>query len=220
MHVLIQARMSSNRLPAKVLRKLAGKPLIQHITDNINQNLLGSAVIIVTSTNDEDNLIADFAKSENITCFRGSLDDVHDRFCKAIELYKIPHFVRICADSPLVDVGLIKSALKIFDNNDADIVTNVFPRTFPKGQSVEVIRSHSFVSDKYRTLPHFSAEHITQAFYRNKEKYHIVNIFNSHDQSSESLAVDTEQDFQHATEFLRQFNYPKYKLHMSHLKTT
>jgi spore coat polysaccharide biosynthesis protein SpsF len=212
MHILIQARMSSNRLPGKVLKSLCSKPLIKHITDNLRQNLPESEIIIITSRKRSDDVISNFAQSEKVKCYRGSLENVYERFCGAIKLHSIPHFVRICADSPLLDIGLVQTSIEEFKSQDVDLVTNIFPRSFPKGQSVEVIRSTTFASETYRQLENFSAEHVTQAFYHNSQRYKIVNLLNSIDQSKETLAIDTFEDMLNTEDYLTRNSYPTYML--------
>ena len=90
-----------------------------------------------------DDLIYKFCINNNFNCFRGSLNNVIKRTIDACKEYKSSHFIRICADSPIIDSKIIEKAIRISKDVDADIITNTFPRTFPKGQSVELIKLSS-----------------------------------------------------------------------------
>ena len=206
--LFIQARMTSSRLPGKVLKKLYNKPILEHITDRIIKKFGTEKVVILTSTEQTDLPIVSFANERNIQVVQGSLENVYDRFRHAIKQSGATSFVRISGDSPLIDVGLIETAISLYKHNQADIVTNVFPRSFPKGQSVEVVNSTTFLEPSFVNLPNFSEEHITSAFYTDTTDFNIINFRNKDCFSQDGFAVDTAEDFKRIKKFLRDHNGP------------
>ena len=140
MIIIIQARFSSKRLPGKVLKKCCGKPLLKWTIERISSIKKPPKIVVATSNNDSDDNIYRFCKENNIKCFRGSLNNVIKRMIDACEEYKSSHFVRICGDSPIIDPEILGNVLEISKTVDVDIITNTFHRTYPKGQSVELIK--------------------------------------------------------------------------------
>ena len=138
---IIQARYSSKRLPGKVLKKLLGTTILKRVVQQVKKSKKISKIIIATSKHKTDKKIINFCNKNKIHCISGSLNNVFKRFYSIIIHENCRSFVRISADSPLIDPSLIDKAVTIFKKNQYDIVTNVFPRTFPKGFSVEVVNS-------------------------------------------------------------------------------
>ena len=211
-NIFVQARMTSKRLPGKVLKELCGKYILQHITERVSHKFGNNKMVILTSDHSTDLPIVKFAEEHNLNIYRGSLENVYERFKNAIQKYKPDCFVRVCGDSPLIDTGLIEEAINIYKNNKADLVTNVFPRSFPKGQSVEVIKTSSFLSDEFTKCSSFSKEHVTSSFYSNEKKFDIINIECTSKNLVQDLAVDSEEDFLKIEKYLQDnnFDYPKF----------
>lgn len=213
-YFFIQARMTSKRLPGKVLKKLQGKPLLQHLTDRLVEKFDFKNIVILTSDEPSDIPIVDFAEKSGLKSFRGSLENVYGRFTKAIDRFGPENFVRICGDSPLLDVELVEKSINLYLKNNIELVTNVFPRTFPKGQSVEVIKSEVFVSSDYCKTSNFSNEHITSGFYSKEKNYKILNIYNQETNFNTDFAVDTFEDFSKIDKYLKNNNncYPSFNI--------
>lgn len=196
MLIIIQARLSSKRLQGKVLKEIAGKPMLKWIIQRLKNIKNPHQIIIATSVHRTDDNIFDFAQEERIPCFRGSLENVIDRFINSCERYKSDHFVRICGDSPLIDPNLIDYAISISKNLEFDVITNVQPRSYPKGQSVELIKLKSLQKLYMENLNSEEKEHVTKGFYQRKEDYKIINFKSSKKSFSNiQLSVDTEEDF-------------------------
>ena len=194
--VIVQARMGSRRFPGKVLCSVNGRPLLEYIVERISHCDRLETIIIATSTDDQDDPIANFCATRNIECFRGSLSNVADRFLKVAHKYNLERFVRISGDSILLDTKIICACLSRFDETKCDLVTNTYPRTFPHGQSVEVIRTSSFCrAFRLMTEPD-DFEHVTRLFYRLPEKFRIENVKCTSKYKSMHLAVDTREDMQ------------------------
>ena len=144
--ILIQARYNSKRLPGKVCLKILNKELLLHVYDNCKKSCL-KRIYIITSENKSDKPIIDLCKKNKIKYLKGSLTNVYLRYFKAIKRFKLDGFVRITGDSPLIDYKIIDKAIKKFLKEKPDIITNVFPRSFPIGQSVEIINSKIFINN-------------------------------------------------------------------------
>lgn len=182
--------MSSKRLSGKVLMPVAGKPIIRHIVDaaGIDQ------AVVLTSKDPSDDVLANYLKNEGIEFFRGSLNNVFGRFCSAIQHYQPDWVMRLCADSPFIPNSLIDGIANI-PRDGADLVTNIFPRTFPKGHSVEILRSQILVETQKTIFSKTDKEHVTPYFYRNATSYKIISIKQKQSASSECLAIDTSEDY-------------------------
>ncbi len=182
--------MSSNRLAGKVLMDFNGKPIIRNVVDSA---AIDKAVVL-TSVESSDDPLAEYLQAEGIEHFRGSLNDVYGRFCDAINHYKPDWVMRICADSPLIPPLLLQSMAEI-ERGDADIITNVFPRSFPKGHSVEIIRAKTMLEVAREQLSDSDKEHVTPYFYRNADKFKIISVTQPEDMSHLDMAVDTREDY-------------------------
>lgn len=193
--IFVQARMSSNRFPGKVLAPFRGEPMIAGVLRAASGSVAGKAgVTLLTSEDGTDDPLAGYVQSLGYAVFRGPLDDVFGRFRLAAVAFPCAWAVRICADSPLLDPALVDVALA-HCGPDADLITNVFPRTFPKGQSVEVMRSDLLFSQKKEDLDEQDREHVTRYFYRNADRFRIVNIRSQTDMSNEpGWTIDTLDD--------------------------
>ncbi|WP_417835860.1 cytidylyltransferase domain-containing protein [Thalassospira tepidiphila] len=188
--IFIQARMSSRRLPGKVLLPLKGRPVIDHVLRSINRK----KAVVLTSSEPSDDLLATWLTDNNILHFRGSLDDVLGRFCDAIDLYKPTWVVRVCADSPLISSELVSGMLDLIDPK-VDIVTNVLERTFPKGQSVEIVRAGILKDLNKHDLCSEDREHVTRFIYKNPSLFKIKHITIEPPLSYENHALDTSEDY-------------------------
>ena len=198
---IIQARMSSQRLRGKMLLKLYGESLISRVIRQVSYSKQINEIIIATSINKSDDPIANFCKKNKIKYFRGNLKNVASRFFKIIKKYKPKAFVRISGDSPLIDPLLIDKLVKKFKKKKYDIVTNICPRSFPKGQSVEVIKS-SIYSKFYKKFKKSHTEHVTNFFYENKKEFNIFSEIAKKNLSKIRLCIDTQKDFKKIKNFL------------------
>jgi spore coat polysaccharide biosynthesis protein SpsF len=208
---IVQARMSSQRLPGKVLRKAAGRPLLDFIADVMNHTRNLDSWLIATSRDSSDDAIEAYCKERNISCVRGDLKNVSARFAEALKQMPAQAFVRINADSPLHDPYLIDQCVEIFKNGQFDLVSNVFPRTFPKGRSVEVIRAKTFLEALPMMKEPDFFEHVTKLFYVQPESYQIYNVHAERDYQDINLCVDREDDWRRFEEILKRMKKPAYE---------
>jgi spore coat polysaccharide biosynthesis protein SpsF len=196
MHLIIQARMSSTRLPGKILMKIDGRSLLewQYLRLKKYVNKIDD-IIIATSIEKSDDPVEAFCDDKKIACYRGSLFNTFERFKSLILEKNIESFVRICGDSPLIDGRIITNGIEIFQNNDFDLVTNIGQRSFPKGQSFEVIKSKSFIEYSALENDTKTKEHVTSFLYKGNTQYKTENILMDPPKANIQLSVDTLLDF-------------------------
>lgn len=192
---IIQARCSSKRLPGKVLKKISGLSILERVFNQVKISKKIKRIIIATSNHKTDKKIIKFCKIKNINCFVGPLNDVFKRFYLIIKNQNYKSFVRVSADSPFIDPKLIDKAVTIYNKKNYDIVTNIFPKTFPKGFSVEVIRSKIILNSIQKIKKKVHKEHLTSYFYRNYKKYKIKNFFNNVNYNNLNFSIDSKNDF-------------------------
>lgn len=155
-------------------------------------------VAVATSEDRSDDPIAAFCKVADIACHRGPLDDVAARFALAARMEDAPAFARITGDSPLIDAEIIDLTVALYHSGDCDLVTNVLARTFPIGQSVEVLRAETFQRVSRNLLEPTEREHITRHYYANLNAFRIVGFTSGIDAGRVQLSVDTPEDFKAA----------------------
>lgn len=192
--VIIQARCNSRRLPGKVLMEVAGRPLIQYLVERLRHCRRVDRLIVATSDQESDDSLAGWCDQAGLALVRGPLDDVAGRFLLAARQYRLDNFVRINADSPLLDPEIVDRAIALFGENSQDLVTNTLIRSFPKGQSVEVIRT-SLLAAAHAAMGVEEREHVTQYFYCHAESFGIRNFDHVPNLASLQHSVDTPEDF-------------------------
>lgn len=133
----IQARMSSSRLPGKVLLPLAGRPLVAYMAERARRATTLDAVVIVTSTDPSDDALARAARAEGLPCFRGDLTDVLRRYADATRAHDATTVVRLTGDCPLIDPAVIDAVVHALQTRGVDYASNVDPPSFPDGLDVE-----------------------------------------------------------------------------------
>ena len=217
---LVQARVNSRRLPKKMLKKINGKSILEILVDRLKLSKKISEIIILTSKNNSDNPIIKICKSKKIRFYRGSLNNVARRFYEVIKMKKTESFMRICGDSPLIDHNLIDKAISKFDVKKYDILTNIFPRSYPKGQSIEIINSKIFQKIFLLFKNKNNKEHVTTYFYENFKKFKIYKLKNDINQSNINLSIDTIEDFNRMKKllFYSNFNAISYKAYANNYK--
>ena len=206
---IIQVRSSSKRLKNKVMKKINGKPILYYVYNRVAMSKKIKKIIVACSNNKSDDKIYSYCKSEGYLVVRGSLNNVVQRFQKVIKKYNLDYFIRINGDSPCMDQYVIDSVYRNFHKYKCDVATNVYPRSFPKGLSVEIIKSQIFKNLKNFKLNSYNKEHITSCFYQNSFKYKILNIKNQKNHSKKSLALDTEIDFKKLKPIIKEKNFMK-----------
>ena len=203
----IQARLSSKRLPKKVLKKVNGDPLLFYVIERLKKTKLNDKIYVLTSFEESDLMILKYCKENNINIFMGELNNVFSRYANFVKEKKLDAVIRITADSPLIDFNLVNTMYDLFlQNSDYDLITNVFPRTFPIGQSVEILKSSTLQFLSQNKLKPQDKEHVTSFIYKNPKLFKILNHKNIKNQSSLRLSIDNERDFLNFKSFVKENN--------------
>tara|TARA_B110000008_G_C16963418_1_gene561075 strand:- start:1985 stop:2662 length:678 start_codon:yes stop_codon:yes gene_type:complete len=188
--------MDSTRLPGKALLDVGGRPLLSYAL-SFCQKIKGlDSIAIATSTRAVDNPLSDFARSHGISCIRGSLNNVAERFLSAMKVLNLDAAVRINGDSPLNNKTLIGDGIGLFRSGNFDLVSNVPARTYPYGISVEVVGRKAMEHACSLMTDAQHQEHVTKYFYDNQDKFDISLMTSGVAEFSDvQLAIDTHEDF-------------------------
>lgn len=207
---IIQARLDSTRLPKKVLSNIVGKPMIIHLLDRAKKSKLLDNIVIATTTNKSDDEIERIVKEYGFDIFRGSQDDVLDRYYNAAKLYNADIIVRITGDCPLLDPMVVDHAVKYFKDNDFDYISNVIEPTYPDGLDIEVFSFNALEKAWKNANLKSEREHVTP-YIKNPENFRVSNFKNNKDLSHMRWTVDEPRDLDFVREIYKRL-YPKKKL--------
>lgn len=211
--VVVQARMNSRRCPGKVMRPVEGKPLLGYLVDRLADAGLAERLVVATSTLTANDCIEAYCKERQIFCYRGSEADVASRFAELFRKMDCDWLVRVSGDSPMFDPALVEAVLALAaEDPDADLISNVVQRTYPKGQSVELLSRASFVPAYEKMSAPGDLEHVTPFFYRNADEYKIISMTNSDPCGGVSMVVDTEDEFEQFARFAATLNDADWRL--------
>ncbi len=201
---IIQARMGSTRLPGKVLIKVGGISLLERVVSRAKSAKRIDKVVVATTANKNDEKIEKFCKKIGVDCFRGSEEDVLDRFYQCVKLYPgHSAIVRITADCPLLDPQIIDKVIKIFFSRKVSYASNVIPPMFPDGMDVEVFSFQSLEEMWKKAKKQHEREHVTAHIRDNPQKFRIANLNNKEDLSGVRLTVDYKEDIRLIEELLK-----------------
>ena len=186
--------MTSRRLPGKVMMDISGKPMLFHVVRRVRQAKTIDLVVVATSTHPEDNTIEEFCRGFNILCFRGSLDDVLDRYFQAACQYEADIIARLTADCPLLDHDVIDQVVTAFHSGNVDYASNALECTYPDGLDTEAF-SQNVLEDALRNAKLTSErKHVTAYIYNHPEKFRIAKIKHTQDLSMLRWTVDEPGD--------------------------
>lgn len=191
---IIQVRMSSTRLPGKVLKKLNGVTVLECFLSQLGYSESLKNIIIATTLNPQDDVIIKFAKEYGIEFFIGSETDVLDRFYQCAKEFSIHDIVRITPDCPLIDPNVIDKVIDFYINNKFDFVSNTLKRTFPYGNDVEIFSFSSLERSWKEAKKSSEREHVTPFIYNNPKLFSISQIQNPSDLTHFHWTLDREED--------------------------
>ncbi len=209
---IIQARMGSSRLPKKVLMKMGNHIMLKYMIDRVIKSKLIEEIVVATSVNELDDEIENFCLSNNINCFRGSEDDVLDRYYMAAKKYKSSTIVRLTADCPLIDPEIIDKTIKLFNTEKVDYASNAVPpdiKKYPDGSDVEVFNFNNLELAWKNVKDPKDREHVTFYFWKYNNNFSLALLKNIYDWGNYRITVDYVEDFQlvtHVIEFLDKNN--------------
>jgi spore coat polysaccharide biosynthesis protein SpsF len=194
---IVQARMGSTRLPGKVLQDLAGEPMLARVVNRTCRAKTLQEVVIATTTNTVDDVIVKLCEARGWSWFRGSEEDVLDRYYHAAKKYQADFIVRITSDCPLIDPEVIDHVVQEFLERqpEVDYASNTWPRrTFPRGLDTEVMRMDVLERAWREDRNPAWREHVTPYIYRNPDRFRIHNVVSPVDYSAMRWTVDTQED--------------------------
>lgn len=202
--------MSSSRFPGKMLAPFAGRPLVEVVLERLASVVGHDRIVLATSNDPTDAPLATYSEALGFRVFRGDLANVFARFQACAHAFPADWIVRICGDSPMIDAKLIPMLLA-HCAADIDLVTNVAVRSYPPGQSVEILNAQTLARIDASRLAGDEQEHPTQVFYRNPLTYKVRNITGSDPQwPGLSFVVDTLDDLRRLEPMAWSGKYPAF----------
>jgi spore coat polysaccharide biosynthesis protein SpsF len=192
--VVLQARMSSNRLPGKVLKSINGQPMIFRQINRVVESTQVEDLIVATSLNSSDDELVKFLESKDVKVFRGSLDNVLSRFLEITKKINPTNVIRLTADCPLVMPKLIDEMIDYFEEKSPDYLSNSLVPTFPDGLDVEIISSEALSRLESLDLSKMELEHVTMGIYNRPDLFKVLNFSNTVNQSNMRWTVDYPED--------------------------
>lgn len=193
---IIQARMGSTRLPNKVLMDICGRPMLWHIVNRVKQSSCIIHVVIATSTEPEDDEIEQFTNKYNIETYRGSRENVLQRFYETATLYKADIIVRLTGDNALIDPQIIDAGVKSYlKYKNIDYL--YYREGLPVGMAVEVFSYEALKKAYLEATDYECLEHVTPYMYRNPGKFNAIRYdCVGKDYSNFRWTIDTEKDYE------------------------
>lgn len=193
---ILQARISSKRLPGKVLEPVLGEPMLARQIERVTRAREFAELVIATSDRPEDDPIAELAGRLGVGCFRGALDDVLDRVYRAARQWHAEHVVRLTADCPLADPHVIDRVIRLHLDDGLDYTANIFPPTWPDGLDVEVVRFRCLEEAWREARLPSEREHVTYYLQTRPERYRRANVEGERNVSHLRLTVDEPKDLE------------------------
>lgn len=166
---IVQARMGSKRLPGKVLKKINGIPMIELLLARLSKSTQLDEIILAIPEKSENNILERKIKSLGYFCFRGSENNVLNRFFEAAKLVKADVITRITGDCPLIDPELVDRCIDGFKNSKVDYFSNTYPRSYPDGLDVSVMTFKSIEQANKKSKSSYDKEHISNYIINSSE---------------------------------------------------
>jgi spore coat polysaccharide biosynthesis protein SpsF len=206
--IIIQARMTSTRLPGKVLLPVLGRPMFSFQIERLKKVRGANQIIVATTVNSTDDPIVAFCADESLDHVRGSEHDVLSRYVLAAHKSSADVVVRVTSDCPLLDPELVdKMILEYFGDARPDYVSNMLVPTWPYGMAVEVFSAAALFEAEAEPSDPVEREHVTPFIYRHPERYRLHSVTRQVDLSDHRWTVDTPEDFELITRILTEL-YP------------
>ncbi len=194
---IIQARIQSTRLPAKILLPGYNKPLLLHLIERLKKSKLIKKIIVATTTNKIDETIFDLCRHNKIEVFRGNPLDLLDRYYKCSKKYKVKNILRITSDCPLIDYKIVDNVIKKYFLTNSDYTSNIHPPSFPDGFDIEIFNFKTLKETFHRAKKNFEREHVTPYMWDKPGRFKItnyssdtINYYNKY-----RLTIDYVEDF-------------------------
>ena len=191
---IIQARMGSTRLPGKTLEKIAGMTMLERVVRRTAASRLISEVTVATTVSPHDDVIYDASSGIGCRCFRGSEQDVLDRYLRAADEFESEIVVRITSDCPLIDAAVVDRVITAFLDEAPDYASNTLERTYPRGLDTEVL-SRAALERAWREADQpYQREHVTPFIWQQPSLFRLLSVTDIEDHSRHRWTVDTIDD--------------------------
>lgn len=193
---IIQARMGSTRLPGKVMQDLAGEPMLVRVVNRTRRAQMIDEVIVATTDLAQDDVLEQLCTDRHWLCFRGSENDVLDRYYQVARAFGADVVVRITSDCPLIDPEVVDQVVRAYQASpQVDYTSNTLPpRTFPRGLDTEVFGFDLLERLWKQDTNPATREHVTQYVYKNLDQFQTRGVTHSEDLSHWRWTVDTLED--------------------------
>ena len=203
---IVQARLSSSRLPGKVLKSIAGQPMLALQLERIKRIRGVDKIIVATSDREEDQAIAALCEELGIDCYQGSLDDVLDRFYQCAKQFQLSHVIRLTGDCPILDPEIVSRLIDYYREGQFDYCNNFEACTYPDGLDCEIFSFAVLEQAWQQAQKPSEREHVTP-FIRHHDGYKKGEIKSDQDISHLRWTVDNPEDFELITQIYQQL-YP------------
>lgn len=205
---IVQARMRSTRLPGKVLKLVLDRPLLDYLVERLRRSRAINELVIATSTHPADDAIADYCRRNGVACYRGSEDDVLARYMDAATEFAADVIVRISADSPLIDPGVVDELVEEFlaTTPTCDYLSNTINQTYPLGMNTEVFSYRALRQAHREATLSYDREHVTPFLYHNRDRFAVCENHHQPDLSGLRLTVDVPEDLELVTVILERLH--------------
>ncbi len=202
--IIAQARMTSTRLPGKVLKPVLGKPLLTYFIERLRRVTLADQVLIATTINASDETIVDWCRTLGVAFTRGAEYDVLSRYYDAAVVTGADTIVRVTSDCPLIDPALVDDCIRFFHENASrfDYISNSQEKSYPLGMSVEVFSFRSLQEAYAEGTAEADREHVTPFLYMHPERYRIGRLGSPRNLSEYRLTLDTPEDLELITRII------------------
>lgn len=204
---IVQARMGSTRLPNKVMKPIAGVPMIELLLTRLSRSIEMNQIVVATSVDERNRPLVEHVRKLGYACEQGSENDVLDRFMQAARIHQADVVVRITGDCPLVDPNLVDEVIRRFKASNVDYFSNISPPTYPDGLDIEVFTFKALEQAAQETSKPFDREHVTP-YLRDPKRFATAGIQHNQDLSALRWTVDEPADFAVIEKVFQHF-YPR-----------
>lgn len=196
--IIIQARMGSFRLMGKVLKEINGHPMLWHVVNRLKNCQKADKIILAIPDNEENNILEEFCRNNNLDFFRGSETDVLSRYYETAKKFNCDIIVRVTSDCPLIDPEIVDLVIEKHLESKADYTSNIFKRTFPRGFDAEVFNLETLEKAFNEAKEKHQREHVTPYIYENPGMFQIVSVEAPEELNHPEmrLTVDVKEDLE------------------------
>lgn len=195
--IITQARLGSTRLPKKIFKEVKGLSLLQHQVNRVSK--LNIPLFVATTTEPADELVEKYCKEKGIKVFRGSEQNVLERFYKCAKYFGLSTIIRITSDCPLIAPELIQKGVEMFKANKQDnlYISNIIERTFPRGFDFEIFTFNLLERAYLEATEDYEKEHVTPFIWQHPKKRgtKLMHLKATEDNSRFRITLDTDDDF-------------------------